>query len=133
MKILDFYCPNEMPEKKSVWYLMYKAQGFYEFSISNHIDIKTKLGCLLQLSNILCALHEKECSHRDVKIDNLLVLDNKLMLSYFSLIWNISDTRITKEDERLGPFYIGPPELENRDIDMDDFRPSDVYLTFLQR
>ena len=50
------------------------------------------------------------------------------MLADFGLIWNTEDSRITAEDERLGPFYIGPPELENRDIDMEDFRPSDVYL-----
>ena len=35
---------------------------------------------------------------------------------------------ITGEGERLGPYYIGPPELESRDIKMDDFRASDVFL-----
>lgn len=128
MKILDFYCPNEMQDNIEVWYLMHKAQGFREFSVSKRIDIKVKVEYLLELSNILSALHEKGYSHRDIKLDNILFLDNHLMLSDFGLIWNVSDVRITGNDERLGPFYIGPPELENRDIDMDDFRPSDVYL-----
>ena len=35
---------------------------------------------------------------------------------------------ITGEYERLGPYYIGPPELESRDIKMNDFRASDVFL-----
>jgi serine/threonine protein kinase len=128
MKILDFYCPDEMQGNSEVWYLMYKAQGFREFSISNHIGIKDKIKYLLELSNILCALHERGSSHRDIKVDNLLVLDNQLILSDFGLIWDVNDDRITGEDDRLGPYFIGPPELENRDTNMDDFRPSDVYL-----
>lgn len=128
MKIIDFHCPNEMQEKSGAWYLMYKAESFNKFCIENNIDLKRKVQYLLELSNILVPLHESGYSHRDIKIDNLLILDNQLMLSDFGLIWNIDDSRMTGEDERLGPFYIGPPELENRDIDMDDFRPSDVYL-----
>lgn len=128
MKIIDFHCPSEMQEKSGAWYLMYKAESFNKFIIENNIDLKRKVEYLLELSNILFTLHEKGYSHRDIKIDNLLILDNQLMLSDFGLIWNIDDSRITGEDERLGPFYIGPPELENRYIDMDDFRPSDVYL-----
>lgn len=128
MKILDFYCPDEMQHDNEVWYLMYKAQGFQEFSVNNHIDIKIKIEYLLQLSNILWDLHERGYSHRDIKVDNLLVLDNQLMLSDFGLIWNVDDYRITADGERLGPFYIGPPELESRDTNLDDYRSSDVYL-----
>ncbi len=127
MKILDFHCPDEMQEKCEVWYLMYKAETFHKFS-NNNLDVKRKIEYLLELSNILCALHERGYSHRDIKVDNLLVLENQLMLADFGLIWNVSDFRITGEDDRLGPYYICPPELENREIGMWDFRPSDVYL-----
>lgn len=128
MRIIDFYCPSEMEEENDVWYLMHKAQSFNEFCIENNVDLKRKVEYLLELCNILVKLHERGYSHRDIKIDNLLILNNQLMLADFGLIWNTEDSRITAEDERLGPFYIGPPELENRDIDMEDFRPSDVYL-----
>jgi len=128
MKIIDFHCPSEMQKKSGAWYLMYKAESFNKFCIKNNIDLKRKVEYLLELSNILVTLHERRYSHRDIKIDNLLILNNQLMLADFGLIWNMEDSRITGEDERLGPFYIGPPELENRDIDIEDFRPSDVYL-----
>lgn len=128
MKIIDFQCPSKMQEKSGAWYLMYKAESFNKFCIENNIDSKRKIEYLLELCNILVRLHEHGYSHRDIKIDNLLILNNQLMLADFGLIWNIEDSRITGEDERLGPFYIGPPELENRDIYMEDFRPSDVYL-----
>lgn len=58
----------------------------------------------------------------------MLVLENQVKLSDFGLIWSVDDSMITGEGERLGPYYIGPPELESRDIKMDDFRASDVFL-----
>lgn len=128
MKIIDFHCPSKMQENIDVWYLMYKAESFNKYCNENKIDLKRKIQYLLELSNILVMLHKRGYSHRDIKIDNLLILDNQLILSDFGLIWNIDDSRVTGDDERLGPYYIGPPELENRDVDMDDFRPSDVYL-----
>lgn len=128
MEIVDFYCPEIMEEGEEVWYLMKKAETFNRFCRINKLDLKKKIEYLLELSNILYVLHESEYSHRDIKVDNLLILENQLKLSDFGLIWNVDDSRVTGEDERLGPYYIGPPELENRDIEMEDFRASDVYL-----
>lgn len=128
MKILDYYCPDKIQENNNVWYLMYEAQSFRNFSKNNKLDIKSKLSYLIDLSNILCNLHSKGYSHRDIKVDNLLIIDGKLILSDFGLIWNTQDTKITMEGERVGPFNIGPPEFESRDSKMNDFRPSDVYL-----
>lgn len=71
---------------------------------------------------------DEDYAHRDIKVDNLLVLNKRLKLADFGLIWNIDDSRMTNVGERIGPYYIGPPELENIDLSIDDFRPSDVYL-----
>jgi len=129
MKILDFHCPKEIQNDYEVWYLMYKARSFREFIANKKGDLRIKLKYLLNLSNILCALHDRGYSHRDIKIDNLLILDNELMLSDFGLVHNINDEiNITGENERLGPYYIGPRELERRDLNMNDFMASDVFL-----
>ena len=48
-------------------------------------------------------LHKRGYSHRDIKVDNLLVLENPVKLSDFELIWSVDDSMITGEGERLGP------------------------------
>lgn len=128
MEITDFYYPDTFKEDEDMWYMMSKAQKFKEFSKNSNMDIKTKLRYLIELSSTIYALHDNGYSHRDIKVDNLLVLNNRIKLADFGLIWNIDDSRMTNEGERIGPYYIGPPELENIDLSIDDFRPSDVYL-----
>lgn len=132
MKIMDFYCPEEMEGKKEVWYLMKKAKSYRAASNENKFNITTKIKNIFDLSNILFSLHNKGYAHRDIKIDNLLFIEDILMLSDFGLIWNNDVPRITEDGENIGPRDIRPPELENIDIDnisLDiDFRASDVYL-----
>lgn len=128
MKIVDSHCPEIMKKDKKVWYLMKKGETFNRFCKINQLDLKKKFEYLLELANILCMLHERGYSHRDIKVDNLLVLENQIKLSDFGLIWSIDYSMITCEGERVGPYYIGPPELESRDIRINDFRASDVFL-----
>ena len=128
MKILDYYCPDKIEENENVWYLMYKAESFRNFSMQNELNMEEKLSYLIDLSDILYKLHSKGYSHRDIKVDNLLIIDGKLVLSDFGLVWNIADSKITMDGERLGPINIGPPELESRDSKINDFRAADVYL-----
>lgn len=58
-----------------------------------------------------------------------MILGEQLVLSDFGLYWGIEEERLTELNERIGPYKIMPPELENVQTDLDlDFRPSDVYL-----
>lgn len=128
MKIIDFYCPDEMPNYKEVWYVMHKAKKFNELFKSNNHTLIQKMNWILKLGLIIKELHLRGYSHRDIKTDNLLFYNNELMLSDFGLIFNIDEEKITQQGERIGPYYIGPPELECEDINIKDFRPADVYL-----
>lgn len=95
MGIVDFYYPDIFKENEYVWYMMPKAQSFKQFNKNNHIDIKKKLEYLIELCSTICELHDKGYSHRDIKVDNILVLDDRLKLADFGLIFNIEDSRIT--------------------------------------
>ncbi|CAI3733496.1 putative Non-specific serine/threonine protein kinase [Clostridium neonatale] len=128
MRIIDFYCPDEIPNDKDVWYVMYKAEKFNEFFQNNNYTLIEKMNWILRLGVIIQALHLRDYSHRDIKTDNLLFYNGELMLSDFGLIFNIVEKRITQQGERVGPYYIGPPELECEDINISDFRPADIYL-----
>lgn len=127
IKIIDYYCPDEVPaEKDGAWYLMPKAQVF---CVNTDKALKSKLENMLKLAKIIFQLHHRGLAHRDIKPDNILMLDNNIVLSDFGLVWSIEQDRMTDEQERIGPYKILPPELESIDLNLTlDFRPSDVFL-----
>lgn len=127
MRIMDMNCPEETPDNKDdAWYLMPKAE---EYRIKYRSDFIDKLGNMYELATIISKLHERKIAHRDIKPENILIYEGHIVLSDFGLVWTINQDRITDENERIGPYKILPPELENIDLDSTlDFCPSDVYL-----
>lgn len=127
MKVIDKKCPLNVPKsKEEAWYLMPKAKTYKLTQTSNLYE---KILDMLQLARIIKCIHERNGAHRDIKPENILVLDERLVLSDFGLYWGIEEERLTELDERIGPYKIMPPELENVQTDLNlDFRPSDVYL-----
>ena len=77
MSIVDFYYPDVFKDNEDMWYMMPKAQSFKQFIKNNHIDINKKLEYLIELCSIIYELHDNGYSHRDIKVDNILVLNNR--------------------------------------------------------
>lgn len=127
MEVIDKQCPNNVPQTKDeAWYLMPKAKPY---RINRKSDIYSKILEMLQLARIIQSIHEMDKAHRDIKPENILVLNGRLVLSDFGLCWGIGEERLTRLNERVGPYKIMPPELERVQTDLDlDFKPSDVYL-----
>ena len=127
MKIIDKKCPQHVPQsKEEAWYLMPKAKPYKPTRTSNLYD---KIIDMLQLAQIIKCIHDRKGAHRDIKPENILILDGRIVLSDFGLYWVIDEERLTNLNERIGPYKIMPPELENVHTDLNlDFRPSDVYL-----
>lgn len=125
--IIDMQCPEGTPQSKNeAWYLMPKAKVY---RVNQKKDIYYKITDMLQLAHIIQNIHKKEGAHRDIKPENILILNDKIVLSDFGLYWNVREDRLTVTNERVGPYKIMPPELENVQDDLEiDFRPADVYL-----
>ena len=110
-----------------LWYLMPMAKP-YSFT---KLSPSRKLEQMLQMGHCIKELHDQGYAHRDIKPKNLLLLEGRLCLSDFGLVWNTNDTdeHITEVNDFLGPQAIRPPELQPvGKIDGVDYRKSDVYL-----
>lgn len=127
MTILDKHCPADIfKNNEEAWYLMPKAEPYRVNAKDNLVD---KIDDMLSLAYIIQRIHERGYAHRDIKPENILILDGEIVLSDYGLIWNDGEDRITKVGERIGPYKISPPELEDSANDPNiDFRKSDVYL-----
>lgn len=126
MKILDYHCPDSVTECEDAFYIMKRGCRFRPRNVENILN------CFLILANTLKQIHYKDYAHRDIKPDNILFIDNSPVLCDFGLIWDAkipANERLSYDNERIGPKYIKPPELESINIGADiDYKKSDVYL-----
>lgn len=126
MPILDSFTADD--KKMRPWYLMRCAKSFGDYQYES---VEKKLEYMLTIGETLKNLHDMKMAHRDIKLANLLFLDNEIYLSDFGLIWSADDTsHFTGKYEQLGPIFSAPPEMEKATPKegMTDYRKSDVYL-----
>ena len=121
--VLDYYCNDD---KEEYWYIMPLA---VEFGFINSKPLRTKLSEMLEIAEAIKSLHMLGKAHRDIKPQNILVLNDKVCLTDFGLLWTGYESKLTYEGEKVGPRFILPPELLSTTKKMNiDFRKSDVYL-----
>lgn len=126
MPIIDYYLPEEYSETNRAWYVMPKAESI---KCIYRKTLEEKLEILIDLLNILDKIHEQGVAHRDIKPDNLLMINESLYLADFGLLWTKEAEHITDEGERLGPIKILPPEMESTTkIAGFNYYESDIYL-----
>lgn len=126
ISIVDMCCPENVTRDDEIWYVMHKAEPY---KIQEKKPFLKVLQDMLYLARTLSVLHKNGIAHRDIKPENIMIYNNQLMLTDFGLVWTVNSERITNLNERLGPYKIMPPELEEYDGDEDiQYTSSDVYL-----
>jgi serine/threonine protein kinase len=118
---------SELPEVKgdsTPWFVMPKATRSLEFLKDKKpveiVDQFIFLACTLDL------LHCKEISHRDIKPDNLLVLNNRVCFADFGLVKYPNKNDVTEVRRDVGPRFTMAPEMRREAYKADGFK-ADVY------
>ena len=81
---------------------------------------------IASVADALAGLHAIEVFHRDIKPDNILIIDGRPVMSDFGLVDFPGKAVLTGGDEFLGPlFYLAPEMMKN--AVMADAGKADVY------
>ena len=109
------------------WYLMKKAR---EYKVNTRKKLNEKLDDIMKIALVIKQLHSRDMEHRDIEPDNILILNNRVYLTDFGLLFCDNDIdNLTDLNERIGPGKIAPPEFSNLGaFSYIDFKASDVYL-----
>lgn len=129
INIIDYNIDKNLNKESSYWYIMPRAKEF-DYKKLDKLQI---LENMLAIGNCIKQLKDLELSHRDIKPNNIMVLNNKVCLSDFGLvIREYEPEEITNPGDRLGPDAIRPPEFEYFEkalrSNLHNYYKSDVYL-----
>jgi len=124
IQITDSYLPDKINKEDPPWYTMPIC-----ISITSKLNNESFLKIIIYFSKItysLSLLHEKNIYHRDIKPDNLLVLDEIPLLADFGLVRFPEKDDLTGIKEVLGPKWTMAPEVRRCD-DGIEWEAADIY------
>jgi len=109
------------------WYVMPLSTPLKNQLFGRKANIIEKMDIITDVGRVLQSLHHERYSHRDIKIDNILMYDGRVVLSDFGLVAHPDLERHTRVGEKVGPWNTIAPEMKRIVREMDDHRPADVY------
>jgi serine/threonine protein kinase len=128
LPIIDCHLPDPTPKNNDpAWYVMPYATRLKDHIFGHQLNIKEKMKMAKDLGRILFHIHSDGYSHRDIKLDNLLVYKEKIVLSDFGLVSHQDYDRLTEARESVGPWNTIAPEMKREAYKIKDARPADVY------
>jgi serine/threonine protein kinase len=81
---------------------------------------------IIKLARTLAMLHELGITHRDIKPDNILVIEDEPVFSDFGLAHFPKKERISDAREKIGPAWTIAPEMK-RISSAAEFKKADIY------
>lgn len=111
------------------WYVMPRGNTLCNtLEKENFRDINERIKIATIIIKILNQVHDLGFAHRDLKLENILVINERIELADFGLVWHPDFAEnLTEERERIGNWKTIAPELKRRNIIVSDYQPSDVF------
>jgi serine/threonine protein kinase len=124
--MLDYFLPNSPSPDLRPWLVMPLATPLTDYLTTNGRVFRRVVEIFRALASTLATLHSQGVCHRDIKPDNILILDQNPYLSDFGLVDFPGKEPNTADNEILGPLFYVAPEMRN-EADEANATPADVY------
>lgn len=110
LKLLDFHAPAKPTVNNPLWFVSELAIPL-EKVINEESDLIQIVEACCSFSRTLTEMHSRKVYHRDIKPDNLFLLENEWVIGDFGLVEYPEKISITSKTERLGPLFYLAPEM----------------------
>jgi serine/threonine protein kinase len=123
MPILDFNISADGLR----WYLMPIAEPITNFLKRTKVNYQDEFQILLEIAKGLKDVHDNEYAHRDIKPDNIFVINNQIVFGDFGLVWHPEFTNISTKYEKIGAFFTIAPEMYSDEPLAKRSKKADIY------
>lgn len=123
IQVIDSFSRNNL----SIIVLENGGMDLLSFLTENIIEENEKISFTRQIVNGVDAIHDKNISHRDLKLENILTDGYKIKICDFGLAIKISETGSVRPSKMIGSMIYMSPELHNRKT--YDTYSADVWAT----
>ncbi|MEZ4858772.1 MAG: protein kinase [Flavobacteriaceae bacterium] len=124
IKIFEYNLPDTISETNRPYYLMPLAERLEEYLRSK--TYTQFYSIILRLAETLVQLHDLNITHRDIKPDNILVVDGHPVFSDFGLVHFPKKKKISNLEEKIGAIWTIAPEMK-RISSSAQFKKADIY------
>ncbi|WP_407476786.1 protein kinase domain-containing protein [Elizabethkingia anophelis] len=124
IEIVDSYIPESGSSNKNPYYIM--PLGVPLKDELEILNIAQTLDLIVKIIDTIEFLHDNKITHRDIKIENILIVENYPKLSDFGLANFPKQERVSKLNEKIGPAYTIAPEMK-RVSSSAEYKKADVY------
>jgi len=122
--MIEYHIPRSPSKYDRPWYVMPKAIPYKE--VLSHKSWESVVKDFIELATALSHMHAQGVSHRDIKLENVLYHDKKIVLSDFGLVKCSNESNITEERRDVGAKFTMAPEMRRHAYRADGCA-ADVY------
>lgn len=125
--IRDYYLPAKPNRRNRPWFVMPKAESLKNNLFNKKILIVEKMQVVLDIALAVKDLHDNDYVHRDIKLDNILFYNSRVVLCDFGLVRHPSLERLTGGTEKVGPWNTIAPEMKRAASKFFIPKQADIY------
>lgn len=124
IKIYEYNLPEEITNDNKAYYVMPLGVRLDEYLRNK--TLTQFYGIIIKLAKTLVSLHELNVTHRDIKPDNILVVNDEPVFSDFGLAHFPKKEKVSAPKEKIGPKWTIAPEMK-RISSTAEFKKADIY------